>query len=167
MKNELEKKVKISDIILSNNIYISLIIFAVAFIICAVCVPNILLPSNIISVLRMNSISGIVAIGMTLVMLTGEIDLSVGAIMSLSLAVGSKVIEAGQPGAALLLSLIHILRNSKKAPGQERIYTAGEKEYQAWQERKDKGVPVGEAVQKEFVEIRDRYGLPYKFPFES
>ena len=71
MKNELEKKVKISDIILSNNIYISLIIFAVAFIICAVCVPNILLPSNIISVLRMNSISGIVAIGMTLVMLTG------------------------------------------------------------------------------------------------
>ena len=63
--------------------------------------------------------------------------------------------------------ILRELRNSKKAPGQERIYTAGEKEYQAWQERKDKGVPVGETVQKEFVEIRDRYGLPYKFPFES
>ena len=35
-----------------------------------------------------------------------------------------------------------------------------------WQERKDKGVPVGEAVQKEFMEIRDKYKLPYKFPFE-
>ena len=41
------------------------------------------------------------------------------------------------------------LRASEKAPGAERIYTAGEKEWLAWQERKDKGVPVGETVQKE------------------
>ena len=40
------------------------------------------------------------------------------------------------------------LRASQKAPGQERIYTAGEKEYLAWLDRKDKGVPVGGAVQK-------------------
>ena len=33
-------------------------------------------------------------------------------------------------------------------------------------ERKDKGVPVGEAVQKELVELRDRFDLPYTFPFE-
>lgn len=60
------------------------------------------------------------------------------------------------------------LRNSKKAPGQERIYTAGEKEYLAWQERKDKGVPVGEAIQKEFISLRDELGLTqYHFPFED
>ena len=59
------------------------------------------------------------------------------------------------------------LRASKKAPGQERIYTAGEKEWLVWQERKDKGVPVGDAVQKEFIEIRDKYHLPYHFPFEK
>lgn len=58
------------------------------------------------------------------------------------------------------------LRSSKKAPGAQRIYTAGEKEYLAWLERKDKGVPVGEAVQKEFITLRDRFGLDYKFPFE-
>ncbi|MCR5515921.1 MAG: Ldh family oxidoreductase [Lachnospira sp.] len=58
------------------------------------------------------------------------------------------------------------LRASKKAPGQDRIYTAGEKEWLVWQERKEKGVPVGEAVQKEFIEIRDKYNLPYTFPFE-
>ncbi|MCR4955720.1 MAG: Ldh family oxidoreductase [Lachnospiraceae bacterium] len=59
------------------------------------------------------------------------------------------------------------LRASKKAPGQERIYTAGEKEYMAWLERKDKGVPIGESIQKEFVELRDRCKLTkYKFPFE-
>ena len=35
-----------------------------------------------------------------------------------------------------------------------------------WQERKDKGVPVGEAVQKELVAMRDQLELPYTFPFE-
>ena len=59
------------------------------------------------------------------------------------------------------------LRASAKAPGQERIYTAGEKEYLTWLERKDKGVPVGEAVQKELLAVRDELGLPYRFPFED
>ena len=59
------------------------------------------------------------------------------------------------------------LRNSTKAPGAERIYTAGEKEWLAWQERKDKGVPVDESIQKEFMELRDQCGLDIKFPFEA
>lgn len=59
------------------------------------------------------------------------------------------------------------LRSSKKAAGAERIYTAGEKEWLAWQERKDKGVPVGESIQKEFVALRDELKLPYQFPFEK
>lgn len=59
------------------------------------------------------------------------------------------------------------LRNSEKAPGAERIYTAGEKEHLAWLERKDKGVPVGEAIQKEFIALRDECGLDYHFPFEK
>lgn len=63
-------------------------------------------------------------------------------------------------------NILRELRSSAKAPGEERIYTAGEKEYLTWLERKDKGVPVGEAVQKEIIEIRNRYNLPYTFPFE-
>ena len=59
------------------------------------------------------------------------------------------------------------LRASRKAPGEERIYTAGEKEWLAWCERKDKGVPVGEAVQKEILTVRDELKLPYHFPFED
>jgi len=59
------------------------------------------------------------------------------------------------------------LRASRKAPGEERIYTAGEKEWLAWCERKDKGVPVGEAVQKEILRVRDELKLPYHFPFED
>ena len=59
------------------------------------------------------------------------------------------------------------LRASKKAPGQERIYTAGEKEWLTWQARKDTGLPIGEAGQKDFSALRDRFGLPYHFPFEA
>ncbi len=63
--------------------------------------------------------------------------------------------------------ILRELRVSKKAPGQERIYTAGEKEYDIWKFRRDKGVPVGEAVQKEFIAMRDELGLTqFKFPFE-
>jgi len=59
------------------------------------------------------------------------------------------------------------LRASKKAPGQERIYTAGEKEYITWLFRKDKGVPVGEGVQKDIITVRDALGLNYHFDFEN
>lgn len=59
------------------------------------------------------------------------------------------------------------LRDSKLAPGQDRIYTAGEKEYETWLYRKDKGVPVGEAVQKDIITVRDALGLPYRFDFEK
>ena len=59
------------------------------------------------------------------------------------------------------------LRNSTKAPGAERIYTAGEKEWLVWQERKDKGVPVDASIQKEFMALRDECGLDVKFPIEA
>ncbi|MCR4804617.1 MAG: Ldh family oxidoreductase [Clostridia bacterium] len=62
--------------------------------------------------------------------------------------------------------ILRTLRASSKAPGQERIYTAGEKEWLVWQDRKDKGVPMGEALQKEFMTVRDKKNLPYKFPWE-
>lgn len=63
-------------------------------------------------------------------------------------------------------NILRDLRGSRLAPGEERIYTAGEKEYLCWQERKDKGIPIGEAVQKEFIAVRDMLELPIRFPFE-
>jgi len=64
-------------------------------------------------------------------------------------------------------NILRDLRNSKKARGAQRIYTAGEKEYLAYQERRDKGVPVGPSIQKELTGLRDKWDLPYKFPFED
>ena len=63
--------------------------------------------------------------------------------------------------------ILRELRASKKAPGQDRIYTAGEKEYLAWLRVKDTGADINESVQKELIEIRDRKGLNYKFDWEE
>ncbi|MFC1499010.1 Ldh family oxidoreductase [Verrucomicrobiota bacterium] len=63
--------------------------------------------------------------------------------------------------------ILRQLRASDKAPGQERIYTAGEKEYIAWQERKKGGIPLPEGVKKDMIAMRDELGLTqYKFPWE-
>ncbi len=62
--------------------------------------------------------------------------------------------------------ILRALRASKKMPGQERIYTAGEKEYLAWLERKDKGVPLNEQLQKEILALQKELNLTqYHFPF--
>lgn len=63
--------------------------------------------------------------------------------------------------------ILRQLRASKKMPGQQRIYTAGEKEYLAWLERKDKGVPFNLNMQQTMIKLRDEMGLvQYKFSFE-
>ena len=63
--------------------------------------------------------------------------------------------------------IIRSMRASKKAPGEDRIYTAGEKEYEIWMQRKDSGVPINESVQAEMNKVRDDLGLDYKFPWEA
>ena len=59
------------------------------------------------------------------------------------------------------------LRASMKAPGETRIYTAGEKEYLAWLDRKDKGVPLNASEMKDLASVRDKLGLDYTFPWEN
>ncbi len=58
------------------------------------------------------------------------------------------------------------LRASKKAPGENRIYTPGEKEWEAWLYRKAHGCPVPESLQKVMVHLRNRFKLNYDFDFE-
>ncbi|MBR6902806.1 MAG: Ldh family oxidoreductase [Clostridia bacterium] len=63
--------------------------------------------------------------------------------------------------------IIRKVRSARKAPGEERIYTAGEKEYEIWKEREDKGVPINESVQGEINAVRDELNLNYVFPWED
>ena len=60
-----------------------------------------LTPENLLNVLRQNSMLGIVAIGMTFVILTGGIDLSVGSLLAVA-----GVVAAGFAGQGLGIALI-------------------------------------------------------------
>ena len=62
--------------------------------------------------------------------------------------------------------ILRQLRNSEKMPKADKIYTAGEKEYIAWEERKHKGAPLNKVLREQLVELRDRFSLDYKFDFE-
>lgn len=61
-----------------------IIVFFLLCLILSIATPTFLLPKNIINMLRQASINGIISIGMTFVILTGGIDLSVGSILAFS-----------------------------------------------------------------------------------
>jgi LDH2 family malate/lactate/ureidoglycolate dehydrogenase len=64
--------------------------------------------------------------------------------------------------------ILRELRASRKMPGQNRIYTAGEKEYYTWLDRKDKGVPFNDQLLEEFRGLCNTYGLDeYLHNFEN
>jgi L-2-hydroxycarboxylate dehydrogenase (NAD+) len=56
------------------------------------------------------------------------------------------------------------LRASRKMPGQDRIFTAGEKEHNVWLDRKDKGVPFNSELLKEFRGLCESYDLMEYLP---
>jgi ribose/xylose/arabinose/galactoside ABC-type transport system permease subunit len=80
-----------------------LLLLALVLVVGGVLVPHVFQVDNITNVLRSASIVGLVAIGMTFVLLTGEIDLSVGSIMSLSLVLGGQFLDEGG-GVALAVT---------------------------------------------------------------
>lgn len=62
--------------------------------------------SNAVNVLRQSTINGIIAVGMTFVILTAGIDLSVGAILALSTVVTADLMQKGVPvPVAVLIGL--------------------------------------------------------------
>ena len=62
--------------------YATLVALVLLVIIIAINRPNFIKPSNLINIFRQASIIGLMAVGMTFVVLTGGIDLSVGAIFT-------------------------------------------------------------------------------------
>lgn len=64
------------------NEYGIFLIFVLLIIVLSIARPNFLRPQNIMNVLRQISINGLLSIGMTFVILTGGIDLSVGSMLA-------------------------------------------------------------------------------------
>lgn len=63
--------------------------------------------------------------------------------------------------------ILRELRASRKAVGQNRIYTAGEKEYLAYLERSEHGIPINPAVRESLEAVRNKYKVAYVFPWEK
>jgi len=70
--------------------------------------PKFLAPANLLNILIQASPTAIVAIGMTFVLLTAGVDLSVGAIMFVVAAVGGKLVLGGAPFAVVLMAMVGV-----------------------------------------------------------
>ncbi|QWB95176.1 ABC transporter permease [Mycoplasmatota bacterium] len=96
-------KTKLKDIVVNHNYVFSLIIM---LIIGAIASPNFLSAANLIQLLRASTIIGIIALGMTLVIISGNIDLSVGSILGFVAAIAVIVYNAT---GSILLTLLFTL----------------------------------------------------------
>src|ERR1700681_103656 len=72
--------------------FLSLIILFVAL---AIASPHFLTSTNLSSVVRQTAVINIMALGMTMIIITGGIDLSVGAILAMGGLLGTMAMEKG------------------------------------------------------------------------
>lgn len=85
---------------LKNKPLMGLIIFGV---IVSILNPRFLSSANLLNILRQTSINAIIAAGMTFVILTGGIDLSVGSILAICGAVSASMLAGGVNGYIVLI----------------------------------------------------------------
>lgn len=87
-----------------------LIIVAVLMIILSIVTDNFFTPNNLKNLVRQTSINGIIALGMTFVIISAGIDLSVGSVVGVASILSSKLMIAGVPiFIAILITVIACL----------------------------------------------------------
>ena len=87
--------------------YGAFIALALLVIVLSVIEPSFRAPSNLMNLLRQASFNGLIAFGMTLVILSDGIDLSVGSVFALSAIICAELLMMGIPAVvAVLLALI-------------------------------------------------------------
>lgn len=96
------KKVNVGRLLGNYGMYIAFVILIVAL---AVASPAFLTYTNIVNILRQISVVGIMAIGMTFVIATGGIDLSVGAVLALTGVISTSLVVDGSQTPLVLAIL--------------------------------------------------------------
>lgn len=81
--------------------YRSVLVLALMFITAAIISDPFLTPRNLVLVISQNSIIGILAVGMTFVILTGGIDLSVGSMLLCAGVITAGILKAANVGPAM------------------------------------------------------------------
>jgi ribose transport system permease protein len=87
--------------------FLIIVAVAVECLVFALLSPSFLTVNNFVNVALQIAIYGILAVGMTLVIITGGIDLSIGSIVALAGVLAAGLLErmSGQPGLATLLAI--------------------------------------------------------------
>ncbi|RDY23713.1 ribose ABC transporter permease [Romboutsia maritimum] len=93
MENNNSKNIDFKEIIVKYKSLIGLIMLIV---IVSILSPSFLSSKNILNILRQTSVNAIIAAGMTFVILTGGIDLSVGSTLAISGAIAASLLASGQ-----------------------------------------------------------------------
>ncbi|MGE7186311.1 ABC transporter permease [Peribacillus sp. NPDC006672] len=84
-----------------------LLALVLLFVVITVLNPSFMEPNNILNLLRQTSINALIAFGMTFIILTGGIDLSVGSILALSSALMAGMMVSGlDPILAILVGIL-------------------------------------------------------------
>jgi ribose transport system permease protein len=87
--------------------YGAFIALALLVVVLSVAAPSFRTASNLMSLLRQASFNGLIAFGMTMVILSDGIDLSVGSVFALSAIICAEMLVAGLPAfVAIVLALI-------------------------------------------------------------
>ena len=106
MRQEESVKMNKKKLINQINIYRSVLILLVICVFATILSPSFLSVTNLFNVFKQITVAGIVGCGMTFVILTGGIDLSVGSILGLSGVLASGVLAStGNTAAAVAVSL--------------------------------------------------------------
>lgn len=96
-----KQPLKIGDLLKKYNLLVLLIVFVI---ISSVLSPNFLTMGNLLNLLQQASIPGIVAIGMTVVIIIGGIDLSVGSVAAFAGMIAAILISKGMPAVIAVLA---------------------------------------------------------------
>jgi len=97
------KKFNVKQFFMKYIMYFVLVIMCV---ILSLANDSFLTANNLMTIVKQISIQSIVAIGMTMIIITGNIDLSVGSIVAFASVIGAMMMKSGLPiPAAILLTL--------------------------------------------------------------
>jgi len=99
----MKKERNIGSILGEYGAFIALVLLAVVL---GVISPEFRAPSNLLNLLRQASFNGLIAIGMTCVILSDGIDLSVGSVFALSAIICAEMITMGLPAIVCILGAL-------------------------------------------------------------
>lgn len=98
-------KIDVSRILRSYGILIAFVLISAVMTLLS---PVFLTVTNILNIVRQSSIYGIMAVGMTFVILTGGIDLSVGSILAIAGAIAAGSVRAGMGLEVAILAALAV-----------------------------------------------------------